>query len=120
MWASPLPAKKPGSLCLVGSLRTPAGVRDQDGTLSAISVEPCPPSQRNAVRHQSGTVSGIAWNTHAGGLTVLHLRDQVLRAVEMINGARDLLLAKRAVGAGRTVTREALEIAEAPLSTLLA
>ncbi|HCX33647.1 MAG TPA: hypothetical protein DHV08_08825 [Rhodocyclaceae bacterium] len=41
----------------------PVSVRDQDGTLSAISVERCPPSRRNAVRHQSGTVSGMAWNT---------------------------------------------------------
>ena len=40
-----------------------AGVRDQDGTLSAFSVEQCPPSRRNAVRHQSGTVSGMAWKT---------------------------------------------------------
>lgn len=48
----------------VGSLRTHAGVRDQVGTLSAISVERCPRSPWNAVRRHSGTVSGIAWNTH--------------------------------------------------------
>jgi hypothetical protein len=40
-----------------------AGVRDQDGTLSAFSVKRCPPSRWNAVRHQSGMVSGMAWNT---------------------------------------------------------
>jgi hypothetical protein len=42
------------------------GVRHQIGTLSAISLEPCPPSPRNAVRHRSGTASGIARNTHFG------------------------------------------------------
>lgn len=55
-----------------------------------------------------------------GGLTVLHLEEQVLRAAEVINGARDFLLAKRAVAARRTVARQALELAETPLSALLA
>lgn len=49
----------------------PPGVRDQFGMPSAINVERCPPSRRNAVRHQSGTVSAIAWNTQ---LTRLCLR----------------------------------------------
>ena len=38
--------------------------------LSAFSVEHCPPSRWNTVRHQRGIVSAIAWNTHvrrAGG-----------------------------------------------------
>ena len=39
------------------------GVRDQFGTLSAFSLERCPPSRRNAVRHHSGTASAMAWNT---------------------------------------------------------
>lgn len=36
------------------------------GTLpvSTISLEQRPPSLWNAVRHQGGTVFGIAWNTH--------------------------------------------------------
>ena len=53
MWASPLPAKKPGSLCLVGSLRTPSrcprsvwnAVRHHGGMLSAIRAERCPRSR---------------------------------------------------------------------------
>ena len=32
--------------------------------LSAFSVEHCPPSRWNTVRHQRGIVSAIAWNTH--------------------------------------------------------
>ena len=32
--------------------------------LSAFSVERCPPSRWNTVRHQHGIVSAIAWNTH--------------------------------------------------------
>ncbi|KAB0571144.1 hypothetical protein F7Q92_21470, partial [Ideonella dechloratans] len=32
--------------------------------LSAFSVEHCPPSWWNTVRHQRGIVSAIAWNTH--------------------------------------------------------
>lgn len=55
------PAKKPGSLCLVGSLRTPYrcprsdwnAVRLQRGTVSAITAECCPPSQRNSVRDRA-------------------------------------------------------------------
>ncbi|OTI65172.1 hypothetical protein CAZ10_05245 [Pseudomonas aeruginosa] len=31
--------------------------------LSAFSVEHCPPSRWNTVRHQHGIVSAIAWNT---------------------------------------------------------
>ncbi|KAB0571148.1 hypothetical protein F7Q92_21460, partial [Ideonella dechloratans] len=31
--------------------------------LSAFSVEHCPPSWWNTVRHQRGIVSAIAWNT---------------------------------------------------------
>ena len=31
--------------------------------LSAFSVERCPPSRWNTVRHQHGIVSAIAWNT---------------------------------------------------------
>ncbi|TFI46489.1 hypothetical protein E4O93_17575 [Diaphorobacter sp. DS2] len=34
--------------------------------LSAFSVEHCPPSRWNTVRHQHGIVSAIAWNTHQG------------------------------------------------------
>ncbi|WP_084462923.1 hypothetical protein [Hydrogenophaga sp. PBC] len=34
--------------------------------LSAFSVERCPPSRWNTVRHQHGIVSAIAWNTHLG------------------------------------------------------
>ena len=34
--------------------------------LSAFSVEQCPPSHWNTVRHQYGIVSAIAWNTHIG------------------------------------------------------
>ena len=40
----------------------PTGVRDQSGTLSAFSLERRPPSRRNAVRHPSGTVYGMAWH----------------------------------------------------------
>ncbi|KAB0571154.1 hypothetical protein F7Q92_21450, partial [Ideonella dechloratans] len=36
--------------------------------LSAFSVEHCPPSWWNTVRHQRGIVSAIAWNTQAGGV----------------------------------------------------
>ncbi|TFI47140.1 hypothetical protein E4O93_14220 [Diaphorobacter sp. DS2] len=38
--------------------------------LSAFSVEHCPPSRWNTVRHQHGIVSAIAWNTQncCGGL----------------------------------------------------
>ena len=46
-----------------GSLRTPSGVRHQNGMLSAITVERCPPWRWNAVRRQPGIVSAIAWNT---------------------------------------------------------
>lgn len=52
MWASPLPAKKPGSLCLVGSLRTPPPV-------STIKMERCPPSAWNGVRLHGGMLSAI-------------------------------------------------------------
>jgi hypothetical protein len=64
VWASPLRPKNRAAYASLGHSGHPAGVRDQNGTLSAISVERCPPSRRNAVRHQSGTVSGMAWNTH--------------------------------------------------------
>ena len=33
--------------------------------LSAFSVQRCPPSRWNTVRHQHGIVSAIAWNTQA-------------------------------------------------------
>ncbi len=52
----------------LGHSEHPLGVRDQDGTLSAFSLERCPPSRRNAVRHHSGTASGIARNTQLGAL----------------------------------------------------
>ncbi|WP_220136205.1 hypothetical protein [Citrobacter freundii] len=47
-----------------GHSEHPAGVRHQFGMLSAFSVEHCPPSRWNTVRHQHGIVSAIAWNTH--------------------------------------------------------
>ncbi|POR10881.1 hypothetical protein BV908_09140 [Diaphorobacter sp. LR2014-1] len=50
--------------------------------LSAFSVEHCPPSRWNTVRHQHGIVSAIAWNTQAGSvlpvLAVYMLRNKVL------------------------------------------
>jgi len=46
-----------------GHSEHPAGVRHQFGMLSAFSVERCPPSRWNTVRHQHGIVSAIAWNT---------------------------------------------------------
>lgn len=54
------------------------------------------------------------------GLAVLHLRGDVLRAAEVINGPKDFFLAKRAVAAGRKLGREALECADTPLAALLA
>ena len=64
MWASPLPAKSREAYASLGHSGHLPGVRDQNGMLSAFSVERCPPSPRNAVRHQRGTASGIARNTH--------------------------------------------------------
>jgi len=52
-----------------GHSKHPAGVRHQFGMLSAFSVERCPPSRWNTVRHQHGTVSAIAWNTQDGTYT---------------------------------------------------
>ena len=39
--------------------------------LSAFSVERCPPSRWNTVRHQHGIVSAIAWNTQPDVLDCL-------------------------------------------------
>ncbi|WP_206165311.1 hypothetical protein, partial [Citrobacter braakii] len=65
MWASLVPVKKTGQrMPRSGRSERPAGVRHQFGMLSAFSVERCPPSRRNTVRHQHGIVSAIAWNTH--------------------------------------------------------
>jgi len=41
------------------------GVRLQNGTLSAISLEWRPRSRWNTVRHQLGIVSALGWNTHS-------------------------------------------------------
>ena len=70
MWASPLRSKNRAAYASLGHSGHLAGVRDQDGTLSAISVERCPPSRRNAARHQPGTLSGIARNTQPRMRTV--------------------------------------------------
>ena len=51
-----------------GHSEHPAGVRHQFGMLSAFSVERCPPSRWNTVRHQHGIVSAIAWNTQLSEL----------------------------------------------------
>ena len=53
-----------------GHSEHPAGVRHQFGMLSAFSVERCPPSRWNTVRHQRGIVSAIAWNTQSGLVTL--------------------------------------------------
>ena len=53
------------------------------------------------------------------GLTVLHLRDKLLRAAETVNSARDHLLAKRAIGAKRIVEPSALADSQTPLAELL-
>ena len=45
--------------CQLGHSGHRPGVRDQDGTQSAISVERCPPSRWNAVRHHGGMLSAI-------------------------------------------------------------
>lgn len=55
-----------------------------------------------------------------GGLAVLHLRGKVLRAAEMVNSAREFLLAKRAIASGFIVDPGALTGAQMPLSALLA
>jgi hypothetical protein len=52
-----------------GHSEHPAGVRHQFGMLSAFSVEHCPPSRWNTVRHQHGIVSAIAWNTQVAPQT---------------------------------------------------
>ena len=74
MWASPLRSKNRAAYASLGHSEHRAGVRDQVGTLSAISVERCPRSPWNAVRHHSGTVSGIAWNTQQDIAGVLRHR----------------------------------------------
>ena len=52
--------------------------------LSAFSVEHCPPSRWNTVRHQHGIVSAIAWNTHSGVQRRHHLLEQsVQKAVAL-------------------------------------
>ncbi len=53
------------------------------------------------------------------GLAVLHLRDNVLRAAETVNSARDFLLARRAIASGCVVDPRALASEDAPLSALL-
>ena len=45
--------------------------------LSAFSVEHCPPSRWNTVRHQHGIVSAIAWNTQLGELVALSAQGAV-------------------------------------------
>lgn len=66
-----------------GHSEHPAGVRHQFGMLSAFSVERCPPSRWNTVRHQHGIVSAIAWNTHDG----LRLGSNPPRDVGLRHGA---------------------------------
>ncbi|HEV6966115.1 MAG TPA: hypothetical protein VK305_11925, partial [Roseateles sp.] len=66
----------------------PPGVRDQFGMLSAISVERCPPSRRNAVRHHSGTVSAIAWNTQLR-VTLGELLRLLLHLLAQLGDQRD-------------------------------
>ncbi|TFI46784.1 hypothetical protein E4O93_16095 [Diaphorobacter sp. DS2] len=66
MWASLVPVKNRAAYARSGHSEHPAGVRHQFGMLSAFSVEHCPPSRWNTVRHQHGIVSAIAWNTQAG------------------------------------------------------
>lgn len=58
-------------------------------------------------------------SANGSGLTVLHLRDQVLRAAEMVNGGRDFLVAKRSIAARRVVDPRALASDDAPLAALL-
>jgi predicted transposase YbfD/YdcC len=47
----------------------PRWVTQNTAPVSAITMERCPPSQRNAARHQRGTPSGIARNTHLSTLS---------------------------------------------------
>ena len=68
--------------------------------LSAFSVERCPPSRWNTVRHQHGIVSAIAWNTQldrSDGLAVwvVHHPAAVLRRAE--SGAPDMAAWVRAL-----------------------
>ena len=58
-----------------GHSEHPAGVRHQFGMLSAFSVERCPPSWWNTVRHQRGIVSAIAWNTHVWATRFFEILD---------------------------------------------
>ena len=53
MWASLVPVKKPGSVCRVR-------VTQNTLQVSAISLECCPPSAWNTVRHHAGTLSAIS------------------------------------------------------------
>lgn len=68
------------------------------------------PTDEIAVRHAAS----------GSGLTVLYLRDEILCAAEFVNAARDFLVAKRAITAGRAVARHAFESGEVALTTLLA
>jgi hypothetical protein len=53
VWASLTPVKKPGSVCRVR-------VTQNTSPVSAISLECCPPSPWNGVRHHAGTLSAIS------------------------------------------------------------
>lgn len=53
MWAWLVPVKKPGSVCRVR-------VTQNTPQVSAISLECCPPSAWNGVRHHAGTLSAIS------------------------------------------------------------
>ncbi|MDP3134457.1 MAG: tripartite tricarboxylate transporter substrate-binding protein, partial [Burkholderiaceae bacterium] len=79
-----------------GHSEHPAGVRHQFGMLSAFSVERCPPSRWNTVRHQRGIVSAMAWNTQVNGFATIGLLAEVPFALAVdarlpVQNLKDLL-----------------------------
>ena len=54
--------------------------------LSAFSVEHCPPSRWNTVRHQHGIVSAIAWNTQVD-LLLFHRKLRCLVIIDLKLGS---------------------------------
>ena len=77
MWASAAPVKNRAAYASLGHSGHLPRVRDQTGTLSAFSLEQRPPSLRNAVRHQSGTASGIEWNTQFDAIDLVDLQREI-------------------------------------------
>lgn len=81
--------------------------------LSAFSVQRCPPSRWNTVRHQHGIVSAIAWNTQS---KLLDLFEHAMKSVAttLVREARfdtsDFATAKQANCDGYQLTLQRLQV----------